>query len=300
MSPHSSIVTAIEQRLVRRTVASPATFCQYPPSHAAACSFDTLGEIQQMNNPTMPRPFAFWITTAKVMGLLLLASCTSNGGTTAAAPAAAHPTASSSAASPAPASPGAATADGLVLVKNTQLGRVYVRPGATLKPYTKFAILNCMVSFAPNWREDMQTNFSMQITQEQVQQTEAAIAAEFKDVFVAQLEQGGFPMVTTAAPDVLVLRPALINVYITAPQNLADPDSATFSSTTGQLTLFLELYDSVTSKLLARVIDPESVSATDGTFMWQSRAGNITAGQEAMTRWADILRQRMEAARGAQ
>ncbi|HET6473767.1 MAG TPA: DUF3313 family protein [Pseudomonadales bacterium] len=254
-----------------------------------------------MNNPTMRRLFAFWITAATLMGLVLVASCTSNGGTATAAPAAAHATAASSnTASPAPASPGAATSDGLVLVKNTELGRVYVRPGATLKPYTKFAILNCMVSFAPNWREDMQTNFSLQITQEQVQQTEAAIAAEFKDVFVTQLEQGGFPMVTTAAPDVLVLRPALINVYITAPQNLADPDSATFSSTTGQLTLFLELYDSVTSKLLARVIDPESVSATDGTFMWQSRAGNITAGRDAMTRWADILRQRMEAARSAQ
>jgi hypothetical protein len=237
----------------------------------------------------------------RLVGLLGLASCTSNGmtgGASAPAPAASvsPPTTSTAAA----AASGAVSSDGLVLVKNTELARVYVRPGATLKPYTKFAILNCYVSFAPNWLEDMQTNFNMQITGEQVQQTEAAIAAEFKDVFVTQLEQGGYPMVTTAAPDVLVLRPALINVYITAPQNMADPDSVTLSSTTGQLTLYLELYDSVTNQLLARVIDPESVSATDGTFMWQTRAGNITAGREAMTRWADILRQRMEAARGAQ
>ena len=248
-----------------------------------------------MNNRTMRRSVAVW---AALVGLLALAACTSNGTTSAPAPAASTstPTASTAAA----AASGAVSSDGLRLVKNTELGRVYVRPGATLKPYTKFAILNCYVSFAPNWREDMQTNFNMQITQEQVQQTEAAIAAEFKDVFVTQLEQGGFPMVTTAASDVLVLRPALINIYITAPQNLADPDSTTISSTTGQLTLFLELYDSVTNQLLARVIDPESVSATDGTFMWQTRAGNITAGREAMTRWADILRQRMEAAKGSQ
>jgi len=249
------------------------------------------------NNRAKRRAFAVW-NAAKLIGVLTLASCTSNGTPGASAPPASvgTPTASTAAT----ASSGAASSDGLVLVKNSALGRVYVRPGATLKPYTKFAILNCYVSFAPNWREDMQTNFNIPITQEQMQQTEAAIAAEFKDVFVTQLQQGGFPMVTTAAPDVLVLRPALINVYITAPQNLADPDSATISSTTGQLTLFLELYDSASNQLLARVIDPESVSATDGTFMWQSRAGNITAGKEAMTRWADILRQRMEAARGAQ
>ena len=248
-----------------------------------------------MNNRTMRRSVAVW---AALVALLAVAACTSNGTTSTPPPTASTSTRPASTA--AAAASGAVSSDGLRLVKNTELGRVYVRPGATLKPYTKFAILNCYVSFAPNWRQDMQTNFNMQITQEQVQQTEAAIAAEFKDVFVTQLEQGGFPMVTTAAPDVLVLRPALINVYITAPQNLADPDSTTISSTTGQLTLFLELYDSVTNQLLARVIDPESVSATDGTFMWQTRAGNITAGREAMARWADILRQRMEAAKGSQ
>lgn len=253
-----------------------------------------------MNDRTMRRAVAVW-TATRLVGLLALTACASTGttgGASAPAPTAkaSTPTAPTSVA----ASPGAASSDGLVLVKNSELGRVYVRPGATLKPYTKFAILNCFVSFAPNWREDMQTNYNIPITTEQVQRTEAAIASEFKDVFVSQLEQGGFPMVTTAAPDVLVLRPALINVYITAPQNLADPDSVTVSSTTGQLTLFLELYDSVSKQLLARVIDPESVSATDGTFMWQTSAGNITAGREAMTRWADILRQRMEAAKGAQ
>ena len=53
------------------------------------------------------------------------------------------------------ADPPAVSPDGLHLVKNTEFALVYVKPGATLKPYTKFAILNCYVSFAPNWRENM-------------------------------------------------------------------------------------------------------------------------------------------------
>jgi hypothetical protein len=107
-------------------------------------------------------------------------------------------------------------------------------------------------------------------------------------------------MVSTAGPGVLVLRPAIINLYIQAPQNMADPSEQSFGQTAGQLTLYLELYDSVTNQLLARVIDPEVASPADGMFMWQTRAGNITAANEVMTKWADTLRHYMEAAHGAQ
>ncbi len=195
--------------------------------------------------------------------------------------------------------PPAVSPDGLHLMKNTEFALVYVKPGASLKPYTKFAILDCFVSFAPNWRENMQTNFNVPITEDQIKQTEAELAAEFKKVFVAQLQQGGFQLVDDAAPDVLVLRPAIINLSIAAPQDMEDPDEQTFSTSAGQMTLYLELYDSVTSKLLARVEDPES-SSNYGMFTWGSKVGNIRAADEIMTKWSDTLRHYMEAARGAQ
>ncbi len=197
------------------------------------------------------------------------------------------------------ADPPAMSPDGLHLVKNTEFAVVYVKPGATLKPYTKFAILDCFVSFAPNWRENMQTNFNIPITEDQIKQTETELAAEFKKVFVAQLEQGGYQLTTDAGPNVLVLRPAIINLQITAPQDMEDPDETTFSTSAGQMTLFLELYDSVTSELLARVIDPEEAS-NYGIFTWGSKVGNIEAANQIMTKWSDTLRHYMEAANGAQ
>ena len=46
----------------------------------------------------------------------------------------------------------------------------------------------------------------------------AGLAAEFKKVFTDELQnKGGYQVVTTAAPDVLVLRPALLNVEVNAP-----------------------------------------------------------------------------------
>jgi hypothetical protein len=253
-----------------------------------------MGE-QQMVIKSMSRAASLIIAAVNVLGVLAITACASTSSSGSAAP-----TASATPPAVASSSSAAVSTDGLTLVRSTSTSRVYVRPGASLKPYTKFAILTCYVSFAPQWREDMQTNFNIPITEDQMKQTQAQIASEFRDVFVTQLEQGGFPLVDTAAPNVLVLRPALVNVYIAAPQNMEDPNEQTFGTTAGQLTLYLELYDSVTNELLARVIDAESASIADGLFTWQTRAGNITAGREVMTTWADTLRQHMEAAQGAQ
>ncbi len=195
--------------------------------------------------------------------------------------------------------PPAVSPDGLHLVKNTEFALVYVKPGATLKPYTKFALLNCFVSFKPNWREDMQTEYDVPITDDQIKQIETEVAAEFKKVFTQQLEQGGFQLVDDAAPDVLVLRPAVINLTVAAPTDMANPGMQTFATSAGQMTLYLELYDSVTSKLLARVVDPEQANDY-GMFTWQSSVGNNAAADAIMVKWSDTLRHYMEAARGAQ
>ena len=119
-----------------------------------------------------------------------------------------------------------------------------------------------------------------------------------KQVFVKELEAGGFQLSTDAAADVLVLRPAIINLDMEAPPNDWDPSEQTYSSSAGQMTLYLELYDSLTSTLLARVIDPEAAS-NYGVFTWQSQAGNISAADGIMKKWSDTLRGYMEAARSS-
>ena len=49
----------------------------------------------------------------------------------------------------------------------------------------------------------------------------ADVAAAFKKVFTEELQtKGGYEVVDTAAQDVLVLRPAIINLQVTAPDLL--------------------------------------------------------------------------------
>ena len=190
--------------------------------------------------------------------------------------------------------------EGLHLVKRNGAAVVYVRPGASLKPYGKFAILQCAVAFKPNWREDMQTEYDTPITDEQIHQIESEVAAAFKQVFSTTLSNGGYPVVDTAAPDVVVLRPGILNLSIAAPAvNLENPGQQTFATSAGSMTLVLEFYDSVSSQLLARVIDPQT-SSDYGVFTWQSGAANVSAAEGVMKKWADTLLRYMEAAHGAQ
>jgi len=194
--------------------------------------------------------------------------------------------------------PPAVSPEGLHLVKTPGIAVVYVKPGASLKAYDKFAILDCPVTFKEGWQREMQDDYDNPISDEQLTRIEGELSAEFKKVFVSELEAGGFQLSTTAAPDVLVLRPAIINLTIAAPENMADPSEQVFATSAGQMTLYLELYDSVTSELLARVIDPEAASDY-GAFAWQSGVDNYAAADAIMKKWSDTLRKYMEAARNA-
>lgn len=191
------------------------------------------------------------------------------------------------------------TPEGLHLVKRSGVAVVYVRPGASLKLYDKFAILKCAVAFKPNWREDMQANYQQPISDDQIHQIESEVAAAFKQVFTKTLSAAGYPVVDNAAPDVVVLRPGIFNLTIAAPAvNLADPGEQTFATSAGSMTLVLEFYDSATSQLIGRVIDPQT-SSDYGIFAWQSGAQNQTVATGIMKKWADTLLHYMEAAHGA-
>jgi len=187
--------------------------------------------------------------------------------------------------------------DGLHLVKQTEFSAVYVKPGAKLAGYDKVAILQCFVAFQRNWQQNMNAEDPLSVTPQEILQIKQRLAAEFMKVFTAQLAAGGYPNVDDAAADVLVLRPAIVNLQMQAPDPMGTP-GAVISQSAGQMTLYLELFDSITSDLLARVIDPEAARNMGGAFGWQTSASNLTAADEILKKWSDTLLKYLEEARG--
>jgi len=189
------------------------------------------------------------------------------------------------------------TADGLHRVEGSKLALVYKKPGASLSGYDKLMILDCFVAFKKHWRTE-DTQRAMQVSPQDMDKIKKDLAAEFRKVFIDELQtKGGYQVVDTPAEDVLLVRPAIIDLDIEVPDRMTPGMSMTFSASAGQMTLYAELYDSVTSDILARVIDPEA-GQDDGMIQWQNSVTNKAEADRILKKWADILRQRLDESRG--
>ena len=189
--------------------------------------------------------------------------------------------------------------DGLQLQKQTKQRLVYLKPGASFSQYDRVAILECYVEFRKNWARDYNSDvvgLENRVTDADVQRMKSALSAEFKKVFVNELTKGGYQVVDTAAPDVLVLRPALVNVDVAAPDLMSANMEHTVVRSAGAMTLYLELWDSTTNSILARVMDAE---ADQEPFAQPAnRVTNTAAADTILKNWADELRAHLDAVRG--
>jgi hypothetical protein len=191
------------------------------------------------------------------------------------------------------------TAEGLELKKETKQRLVYVKPGATFSQYKRVAILDCHVEVSKDWLRNYnnsQRDPSRRISDKDIERAKTSLSAEFKKVFSDELQaKGDYQVVDTAAPDVLVLRPALINIEVSAPDLMAPGRSITYAQSAGQMTLYLELWDSATNTILARVMDARA----DPDVYGQRATGvsNRAAADRLLRSWAVELHKKLDAVR---
>ena len=197
--------------------------------------------------------------------------------------------------------PPSVSSDGLQLQPQKSKHRlVYLKPGATFTQYQRVAILDCFVEFEKDWQKDYNSSrvgLDTKVSDADVERMKQGLAERFKKVFVDELQnKGGYQVVDKAAPDVLVLRPALVNVEVNAPDLMSPGIDATVVRSAGQMTLFLELWDSTSNTILARVMD----AAADETQFAQraNRVTNTQAADRIMRDWAHELRERLDMVRG--
>jgi hypothetical protein len=194
------------------------------------------------------------------------------------------------------AKPPETTEDGLNLVKVKGIDIAYVRPGATLAPYKRVMLDPAHVEFDKNWDPE-KTGSRMKLSAEDREKIRTELAGLFDKTFKEELEKkNGYTVVTEAAPDVLRVSAALINVYVNAPDTMEPGRSRTYVVNAGRATLIAELRDSETGQILARVADARE--ARESGFMQVSNsAWNSAEAQAMISDWARILRKRMDAVR---
>lgn len=182
------------------------------------------------------------------------------------------------------------TPEGMALVKQTKARLVYMMPGASLAPYSKVALLDCYVAFRKNWERDYNRDarFGMRVKDSDMTRITKELADEFRTVFTKELTDAGFEIVDHTGPDVVILRPAIINLNVTAPDVQTASMTNTIVRSAGDMTLYLEFFDSVSSAIFARVMDAES--GDRGGFASQAnKVTNKAAADSVIRGWAKEL-----------
>ncbi len=181
--------------------------------------------------------------------------------------------------------------DGLHLVHHSDVREVYARPGVDFSQFGKVILVDAYVAFRKNWGRDQNRGADpFKVSKRGVESIKQRVGDEFHKAFVKELEKKGIPVVgaTETGQDVLIVRPAIINLDVTAPDTM-EPGERTIAASAGQMTLYAELYDSVSSQLIGRVVDPRADHGFGGQFMAQNRVTNKAAEDKIVKIWADAL-----------
>jgi hypothetical protein len=188
--------------------------------------------------------------------------------------------------------------DGLVRVSSKQIDHLYKLPEADFSGYKRVRLDPIEVEFDKNWKPNAaERSPSRRLDNSDLEKIKKTVAEEFRKVFTEELTNNGYPVVTEDGDDVLRVSAAIANLYITAPDKMSAGRSRTYTTNAGHMTLVAELRDSVTGKLMARAVD--SVQARDtGTFMITTSVSNLAGARTALSKWARVLREGLDAATG--
>jgi hypothetical protein len=182
--------------------------------------------------------------------------------------------------------------DGMELKKSTRSTIAYKKEGVDFSEYEKVLILPSVVAFKKDWKRDYNRNQSLstRVRDDDVIRIKADVAKLFDEVFIEEFgKDAKFPIVDKVSSNTLVIRPAIIDLDVAAPDLKSATNVRTYTSETGQATLFLEFYDGVSGEILARVLSG-AVAGDNGYNQWANRVSNRADAKRMIKKWAEALR----------
>jgi len=184
--------------------------------------------------------------------------------------------------------------DGLELRPSKRMDAVYVQPGVQFKAYKSVMIDPLQVSFSKDWDPNRDVRSpSRRLDNDDIAKIRTGLADLFRDVFRKELADGGYALVDAPGPDTLLVMPAIIDLYINAPDRMEAGRVSTYTTDAGHMTLVAELKDSQTGDVIARAVDKRGGQNT-GQLTWTNSVTNRADASRAITVWAKALRSALD------
>ncbi|MCZ6526080.1 MAG: DUF3313 family protein [Gammaproteobacteria bacterium] len=187
---------------------------------------------------------------------------------------------------------GDVTFEGLERVQGSRMAIAYKHPEADFSVYSKIMLLDVYIAFKKNWKREHR-----RVSNSDMNRIKKRGASLFRQVFTDVLEEGGYPVVDVADDDVLLVRPAIIELDIKAPDVQTSGMSRTYVTNVGNATLYVELYDSTSGAILGRGIDRKSARNSTG-FRMSSSVYNSSEARKIFREWAGYLKAGLDEIQG--
>lgn len=188
--------------------------------------------------------------------------------------------------------------EGMELVKNSKMTTIYADANADLGIYNRIWLKDATVAFKKNWQRDQNRNTAMRVQTKDMVKIQQDVASLFNEVFTKELLEGGYELVEEAGDDVLIVVPAIVDLDVIAPDIQRASRTNSYSDSAGEMTLNLELFDSVTNDKIAKATDRKR-DYDRGYLEWRTSVNNRSVAKRFMTTWAESLRSVLDDAKSS-
>ena len=94
----------------------------------------------------------------------------------------------------------------------------------------------------------------------------------------------------------MTIIPSIVDLDVVAPDTRSPGITTTYTEQAGRMTLKLEIYDSQTGDLIAKMSDRQE-SPRRGYMQWTNSVTNTAEARRMLKKWAKALRVRLDEAR---
>jgi hypothetical protein len=178
--------------------------------------------------------------------------------------------------------------DGLTRVKTKKVNALYLLPGADFRTYAKVRLEPAEMAFRKNWMRDQNVSrrgLSGRISDADVRRALDDGAESVNRIFAEAFRKAGYTLVAETGPDVLSIKPMVLNITVSAPETRVAGSYHSFSVEAGAATMVVEARDSLSHQLLGRAVDSQVVGDS-GRGGLHNRASNFADFEFAFSGWA--------------
>lgn len=193
--------------------------------------------------------------------------------------------------------PAEVSIEGLDLVDKDRRGEIYAASGIDWTEYTQIKLERATVAFRKNWQRDQNRYDPWKVRDQDMEKIKTGLSDLFNEVFTQELStDGGYTITDAIGADTMTMVPKIVDLDIAAPDTPRPGISTSYVEQAGRMTLILEIHDSQSGDLIAKMSHRQDAPRY-GYMRWANSVSNTAEARRMLQRWANDLIKRLDEAK---